>query len=368
MKRRTILSGTLAAGATAAAASSFPAPAISQNRRRWRLVTTWPKNLPGLGTGAQYFADMVTRCTDGRLTVQLFAAGEVVPAFEAIDAVGGGTVEMGHGSPYYWKGKAPASEFVSNIPFGLTAQEYHGWYHFAGGKDLCDEVYRSQLNCKFFICGNTGIQFPGWSTRDVNSIDDIKGLKVRMPGIGGEIMRSLGATVVNLPGGEVVSALAAGAVEWVEWNNPYGEAAMGFWRHAKYYYSPGWHEPGTVLELFVNAKAWDDLPKDLQAIVEQCAYSTTHVMLAEFTARSAPVMANFIKEHGVVQKRLSDEIVTELGNAAGQVLGELASKDPLAGKVFASLSKYRAQHMEYSAATESDFLRARALPYKYPAG
>lgn len=365
MKRRSFLKATAATTAVAAA-SSFPKPALSQNKRQWRLITTWPKNLPGLGTGAQYFADQVTKCTGGRLSVQLFASGEVVPAFESIDAVGAGTVQMGHGSPYYWKGKAPASQFVSNIPFGLTAQEYNAWYHYGGGAKLCDELYREALGCKFLVCGNTGVQHPGWSKKDIKTLDDFKGLKMRMPGIGAEVMKRIGATVVNLPGSEVAAAIASGTIDWVEWNNPYGEASMGFWRHAKYYYTPGWHEPGTVLELFINNKEWDGLEPDLKAIVEQCAYSTNVVMLSEFQARSGPVLRQFVEKHGVIIKELSDEQLTAIGNVAGEVIAELAAKDAMSKKVLDSMSKFRGEQKDYSSTTEGAFIRARNLPFKYP--
>lgn len=210
MDRRKFLTTATVATAATAATSTISSPAISSNQRKWRMVTTWPKNLPGLGTGAQYFADQVTKCSGGRLSVELFSAGEIVPAFESIDAVKSGTVEMGHGCPYYWKGKAPAAEFVSNFPFGLTAQEYNAWYHFGGGDKLCDELYADAFGCKFIVCGNTGVQHPGWSRKEVNTLADFKGLKIRMPGLGGEIMKRLGATVVNLPGGEVPTALAFG--------------------------------------------------------------------------------------------------------------------------------------------------------------
>jgi len=366
MKRRTFLKGTTAAGVVATAASTFPTPALSQNRRKWRLVTTWPKNLPGLGTGAQYFADAITKCSGGRLSVQLHASGEIVPAFESIDAVGSGTVEMGHGAPYYWKGKAPASQFVSNFPFGLTAQEYNGWYHFGGGAALCDEVYDG-LGCKFLVCGNTGVQHPGWSRKEINTLADFKGLKMRMPGIGAEVMRRIGATVVNLPGSEVAAALASGTIDWVEWNNPYGEASMGFWRHAKYYYIPGWHESGTVLETFINRKAWDGLEDDLKAIVTNCAYATNVVMLSEFQARSGPVLQQFINKHGVQVRRLSDEQLVTIGEVCGEVISEFVAADPLTKKVFESMNKFRTEQIAYSATTEQDFFRARSLKYKWPA-
>lgn len=365
MNRRTLLK-TAAASATVAAASAFPTPAISQSRKEWKLITTWPKNLPGLGTGAQYFADQVTKCSGGRLTVKLFASGEVVPPFESIDAVGSGTVEMGHGAPYYWKGKSPATQFLSNFPFGLTAQEYNGWYYFGGGKELADEVYREQLGCKFLLCGNTGVQHPGWSRKEVNSLADMKGLKIRIPGIPGEVMKRAGATVVNLPGSEVAAALASGAIDWVEWNNPYGEAAMGFWRHAKYYYTPGWHESGTSLELFVNAKKWDSLEDDLKAIVEQCANSTNVVMLSEFQLRSGPVLQQFIHQHGVIIKTLSDDVLTKLGEITGEVISELIAEDKLSAKVYKSMAKVRLEQIAYTDVTEASFIQARKLKYKFP--
>lgn len=366
MNRRTFLKSAAATTAAAAAtAAAFPTPAISQNRRKWRMVTTWSKNLPGLGTGAQYFADQVTRCSGGRLTVELFAAGEIVPAFEAIDAVKSGTVEMGHGSPYYWKGKAAAAEFVSNFPFGLTAQEYNAWYHFGGGDKLCDELYGEVFGCKYFPCGNTGVQHPGWCRKEVNSLDDFQGLKVRMPGLGGEVMKRLGATVVNLPASETSTALASGAVDWVEWNNPYGEASLGFWRHAKYYYTPGWHEPGTVLELFVNRGQWDSLEDDLKAIVEQCASSTNVVMLSEFQARSGPVLQQFVNDHGVIIKKLTDEQLKKLGEATSEVLAEIVERDAMAKKVFLSMNKFRGEQKAYSDIAEADFFRARSLDYKW---
>lgn len=368
MKRREFIQKTVSTTAVAATAgaATLSAPAISQDRKKWRMVTTWPKNLPGLGTGAQYFADQITKCSNGRLTVQLHASGEIVPAFESIDAVGSGTVEMGHGAPYYWKGKAPASQFVSNFPFGLTAQEYNGWYHYGGGADLCDEVYED-LGCKFLVCGNTGVQHPGWSSKEVNTLDDFKGLKIRMPGIGAEVMQRLGATVVNLPGSEVGPALASGAVDWVEWNNPYGEASMGFWRHAKYYYTPGWHECGTVLETFINKDAWESLDDDLKAIVRNCAFATTSVMLSEFQARSGPVLQQFVNDHGVEIRRLSDEQLAAIGQTCGEVIAELVEADPMTRKVFESMNRYRTEQIAYSGTTEQDFFRARSLDYDWPA-
>lgn len=365
MKRRTFISAA-AASVAAVAASAFPKPALSQKRLSWRMVTTWPKNLPGLGTGAQAFCDNVTKSTGGRLTVKLYASGEIVPAFESIDAVGNGTVEMGHGAPYYWKGKSPATQFLANYPYGLTAQEYNAWYYFGGGAAICDEIYRAQLGCKFLACGNTGAQHGGWARKPIKSLDDYKGLKVRLPGIPGEVLKQMGATVVNLPGSEVASALASGAVDMVEWNNPYGEASMGFYRNAKYYLNPGWHEPGIVLECFVNAKAWDSLPDDLKATVEQCAAAVNMTMLSEFQARSGPVLDSWVKEHGVIINELSDEILTKIGNVCGEVIADLIKADKYSAKAYESMSKFRKSQMAYTASSDADFVRARALPFKFP--
>ena len=364
MKRRDFIKTSGAA--VAAASATLAAPAISQNMQQWRLITTWPKNLPGLGTTAQYFADQVTACSNGRLEVKLFASGEVVPAFESIDAVGAGTVEMGHGAPYYWKGKALASQIVSNIPFGLTAQEYNAWYYFGGGEALCDELYRDAFSCKFLLCGNTGVQHPGTSSVEVNSLADFDGLKIRMPGIGGEAMAAIGATVVNLPGSEVAAAFASGTVDWVEWNSPYGEASMGFWRHGKFYYTPGWHEPATSLDLFVNAAAWDALAPDLQAIVSQCAASANMFALSEPTAYSAPQLQKLVNEHGSVIKQIPDDALTALGNTVGEIISAQAEADPMSKKVLSSLLPFRGEQIEYSNTTEADFMRARNLPYSFP--
>ncbi len=365
MERRDFIKGTGVA-AVAAASATVAAPAISQNKIQWRLITTWPKNLPGLGTTAQFFADQVTAVSGGKLEVKLFASGEVVPAFESIDAVGAGTVEMGHGAPYYWKGKAPASQIVSNIPFGLTAQEYNAWYYFGGGRDLCDELYRDAFGCKFILCGNTGVQHPGTSSKEINSLEEFKGLKIRMPGLGGEAMTAIGATVINLPGSEVAAAFASGAVDWVEWNSPYGEASMGFWRFGKYYYTPGWHESATSLDLFVNSAAWDGLPADLQAVVENCAASANMYALSEPTAYSAPQLQKLINDHGTVVKKIPDDALTALGSVVGELISDQAARDPMTKKVLNSMLPFRRDQIAYSDTTEADFMRARNLPYKFP--
>ena len=365
MKRRDFIKGSSAAVAGVASAA-IAAPAISQNRKQWRLITTWPKNLPGLGTTAQFFADQVTACSNGQLEVKLYASGEVVPAFESIDAVSSGTVEMGHGAPYYWKGKAIASQLVSNFPFGLTAQEYNAWYMFGGGAELCDEFYQDALGCRFLVCGNTGVQHPGYSRRELNSIEDFDGLKMRMPGLGGAAMSAIGAVVINLPGSEVAQAFASGTVDWVEWNSPYGEATMGFWRYGKYYYTPGFHEAGTSLDLFINPAAWDTLDSQEQAIVRNCAHAANIFALSEPVAYSGAILQKLVAEEGVIVKKIPDDALTAIGNAVGELIADQVANDAWSAKLFASLSKFRSEQIDYTNTTEGAFIQARNLPYKFP--
>ena len=364
MKRRQFLSGAAVAGATAAAASTFAKPAIAQDVREWRLVTTWPKNFPGLGTGANLLAEYITKASEGRLKVTVFGAGEIVPAFEAIDAVGNGTVEMGHGAPYYWKGKVDATQYIAAMPFGLNAQEQNAWFQWGGGQELADKVY-AELNCKFFPSGNTGTQMGGWFNKEMNTIDDYKGLKMRIPGLGGEVVKAAGANVVNLPGGEIPPALQSGAIDATEWVGPYNDLAFGLYKSAKYYYYPGWHEPATVLDNFINLDAWNALPDDLKAIVEQANRAVNQMVLSEFTARNVQALDTLRNKHGVDVRPFSDDILTNLGKLSGEVLRDLVASNPLSQEVFESLIAFRTQSIAWSKFSESAFAQARILPFKY---
>jgi TRAP-type mannitol/chloroaromatic compound transport system substrate-binding protein len=364
MKRRQFLSGAAVAGATAAAASTFSKPAIAQDVREWRMVTTWPKNFPGLGTGANLLAEYITKASEGRLKVTVFGAGEIVPAFEAIDAVGSGTVEMGHGAPYYWKGKVDATQYIAAMPFGLNAQEQNAWFQWGGGQELADKVY-AELNCKFFPSGNTGTQMGGWFNKEMNTIDDYKGLKMRIPGLGGEVVKAAGANVVNLPGGEIPPALQSGAIDATEWVGPYNDLAFGLYKSAKYYYYPGWHEPATVLDNFINLDAWNALPDDLKAIVEQANRAVNQMVLSEFTARNVQALDTLRNKHGVDVRPFSDDILTNLGKLSGEVLRDLVASNPLSQEVFESLVSFRTQSIAWSKFSEAAFAQARVLPFKY---
>ena len=268
MKRRDFIKQ---ASVTAVATSVAVAPAIvsADTKIKWKMVTTWPKNFPVLGTGANQLAKLITEMTGGRITVKVYGAGELVPAFEVFDAVSRGTAQLGHGSAYYWKGKIEEAQFFSTVPFGMNSQEMTAWLYYGGGMELWRESYEP-FGLIPAAAGNTNVQMAGWFNKEINNVNDLKGLKMRIPGLGGEVLKRAGGTPVNLPGGELFSSLKTGAIDATEWVGPYNDLAFGLHKAAKYYYYPGWHEPGTTLEAIINKKAFEALPDDLKIIVEKC--------------------------------------------------------------------------------------------------
>ena len=337
------------------------APSVQTRKNfKWKMVTTWPKDFPGLGTGANRLAQTIGDMSGGQLEVKVYGAGELVPAMGVFDGVAGGTAEMGHASAYYWKGKHEATQFFSAVPFGLTAQEINGWLSYGGGQELWDELYAG-FGLKAFPAGNTGVQMGGWFNREINTLGDFSGLVMRMPGLGGEVLRRLDATVQNLPGGEIFQALKTGAIDATEWVGPYNDLAFGFHQAAKYYYWPGWHEPGTTMEAMINRTAWEALPTDLQHIVRHACQSINENMLAEFTTRNGVALKTLVEKHGVQLKRFSDDVLTEIGRVARDVVGEIAAKDPLSNSVYASFNAYRSQSVSYTRISEEAYTMARAF-------
>ncbi len=372
MKRRDFLTGAatgLAVGAVGTyavmksrgpgqTAKTAKAPAISKGLRQWKMVTTWPEKFPGLGTGAERLANRITAMSGGRLTVKVFAAGKVVPAFGSFDAVSQGSVEMGHAASYYWQGKSKAANFFAAVPFGLTATELSAWIRHGGGQELWDQVY-GQFGVKGFLAGNTGTQMGGWFKKEIRSIEDFKGLKMRMPGLGGEVLRRIGATAVSLPGGEIFPALQAGTIDATEWVGPWNDLAFGFYKLTKQYYWPGFHEPGTGIESFVNKAAFEALPKDLQAIVTGACQAETDAMLADFNARNGAALATLINKHGVKLHRFPDDVLQALGKASEEVLGELESADKLTKQTLNSFRRFRKDAMGWSRLSDQGFLNMR---------
>lgn len=327
---------------------------------QWKLVTTWPKNYPGLGTAAEYFSALVERMSNGRLKIKVFGAGQLVPALEVFDAVSQGTAEVGHGAAYYWKGKVPSSVFFTSVPFGLNAQEMNSWLHYGGGLELWREAYEP-FDLIPFAGGNTGVQMAGWFNREINSIEDIKGLKMRIPGLGGEVITRAGGESVTIPGGELYTALQTGVIDATEWVGPYNDLAFGFHQIAKYYYYPGWQETGPALELIINKTAWQSLPDDLQAIVEAAARASNQNMLDEYTARNNAALVALVEEHGVQLRRLPDDVLIELHKLSNEVLAELTERDSMAKRVYQSQQAFQQQVTDYHAISEEAYYRARRL-------
>lgn len=330
----------------------------SRDIYHWKLVTTWPKNFPGLGSAAENFSRYVNKMSSGRLQVRVYGAGELVPALGVFDAVSSGSVEAGHGAAYYWKGKIPAAQFFTSVPFGLNAQEMNGWLFYGGGLELWREIY-APFNLIPFAAGNTGVQMAGWFNREINSVEDLKGLKMRIPGLGGEVLNRAGGTAVNIPGGELYTALQTGVIDATEWVGPYNDLAFGFQQVAKYYYYPGWHEPGPTLELIINKQAYERLPKDLQVIVEIAARAVNQDMLDEYTGRNNAALQELINKYNVEVRRLPDDVIEKLRAISEDIYRETAAADPLFDKVYRAYRQFGKQAGAYHRISEQGYYDTR---------
>lgn len=331
---------------------------LSTEQIKWKLVTTWPKGLPGLGSAPENFARRVEEMSNGRLSVRVYGAGEVVPPFEVFDAVSQGVAEMGHGASYYWKGKIPSAVFYTAVPFGMTAQEMNGWLHYGGGLELWRELY-APFGVRPFAGGSTGVQMAGWFNRELKSAEDLKGLKMRIPGLAGEVFTASGGTSVRLAGGEIYTSMQTGVIDAVEWVGPYNDRTLGLMEVAEYYYYPGWHEPGAMLEFTVNQEAFDRLPADLQAIVEGAARATNQDMLDEFTARNNSSLTSLLDEYETKLRPLPDDVMDILHSNAVIALDKLKEDDPMAAKISASYEDFLDGVRTYHEISERAYLNAR---------
>ncbi|MDC9728999.1 MAG: TRAP transporter substrate-binding protein [Methyloprofundus sp.] len=360
MKRRDFINkagvGAVAAGSTLLAPSLVHAKA----KYKWKMVTAWPKNFPGLGAGANLLAKMINEMSDGRIKVKVYGAGELVPAFEVFDAVSKGTAQMGHSGAYYWKGKSEATQFFSAVPFGLTAQEMNAWLYHGGGMELWRELY-APFNLIPAAAGNSGVQMAGWFNKEIKSVADLKGLKMRIPGLGGEVLRRAGGTPLTIAGGELFTALQTGTIDATEWVGPYNDLAFGLHKAAKYYYYPGWHEPGSTMEAMINKQAFEELPKDLQSIVLAACKAVNMDMISNYTARNNQALDTMVNKHGVKLMPLPDDVLKTLKQISEEVVLELANKDPMSKKIYTSFSQFRSQVSQWSTLSEQAFLKARSL-------
>jgi TRAP-type mannitol/chloroaromatic compound transport system substrate-binding protein len=325
---------------------------------KWRLVTSWPKNYPGLGMAPERIADLVEEMSDGQMQITVYGAGEQVPAFGVFDAVSSGSHQMGHSGGYFWKGKVPAAQFFTSVPFGLTADEINAWVNRGGGLELWREIYEP-FNIYPIPAGNTGTQMFGWFNKEINSLEDVKGLKMRIPGIGGEVLKEAGGIPVTLPGGELFTALQTGVIDATEWVGPYNDLTFGFHQAAKYYYYPGWHEPGPMLELLINIDAWNSLPKHLQVIIEIATKAVNQDTLDEYLARNNQALTELIEVHGVELRKLPDDVIEEFRAISNEILSELAEEDEVIGKVYDSYIEFKNNVTEYHKISEDSFIEAR---------
>lgn len=321
----------------------------------WKMVTTWPPGFPVLQEGAERFAEHVKAMSNGRINIKVYAGGELIPALQTFDAVSQGTVEMGHGSAYYWAGKVPEAQFFSTVPFGMTPRGMNAWLYHGGGLELWREVYEP-FHVIPFPLGNTGVQMGGWFNKEIHSVDDLNGLKMRIPGLGGKVFAKAGGNPVLLAGSEVYTALERNTIDATEWIGPYHDQRLGLYRAAKHYYYPGWHEPGTVLELTVNKRAWDSLTPDLQAIIMHAAESENVLMLSEMEQKNLSALKELQARDDIEIKRFPDDVLARLQSMTEETLAEEAAANPDFKRIYEAYQAFREKDDAWTAISEKSYL------------
>ncbi|MCQ8781781.1 TRAP transporter substrate-binding protein [Mangrovibrevibacter kandeliae] len=355
MKRREFLRGSALA---ATGAVAMPAVARAQTSFSWKMTNAYGPGSPfyveGPGSPTD-FCKKVAAMSDGRLTIQHFAAGELIPALEGFDAVQGGVVEMNAANAYYWAGKIPAAQYFTTVPFGMDVAGTNAWMYNGGGIELWHEVYEP-LGLVAFPMGNTGVQMTGWFRKEIKSVEDFNGLKMRIPGLAGKVYAKLGVNVQLLPGGEIFPALERGVIDAAEFVGPYQDRRLGLQKAAKYYYTTGWHEPNNVTELLINKAAWDGLPDDLKAIVKAAAMACNVESNAWCDATNAEAMKDLVDNFGVIAQPLPQDVVEKLREVTKQTLEELAAADPQTKKVHEAYMAFKAQYGAWAATSNEPLL------------
>ena len=346
------------ADAEAAAREAMEAPAVVKDRVEMAMVTTWPRDFPGLGTGAQRLAKRLSDMSDGRIHVEYFAGGERVKPFDSFDEVASGNAQAYHAADYYWKGKHPGWAYFTAVPFGLTYNEMNAWIRWGGGQELWDELAGS-FGLKCVMAGNTGVQMGGWFRKEIDSADDLKGLKMRIPGLGGDVMAKLGASPVSLPGSQIYENLVSGAIDATEWVGPWNDSFMKFYEAARYYYYPGMHEPGSMLSLGLNKSFWEGLSASDQVTIEAAASAENDIMMAEYNANNGASLARLISEQGVELRVFSDDTYDSFGEAAAEVMEEVRAHSDLVARIHDSFVKARAEVGAWAKISDLEYVRQR---------
>lgn len=362
VKRRQFVGGlALAAGVTACGERAGPVgegASRFEETFRWNLVTSWPPGLPGLGTGVEKLARRIDRASGGRLKIKVYAGGELVPALEVFDAVSRGTAQMGHDASYYHRGKVPAAQYFTAVPFGQNANEMNAWLYYGGGLELWQEMYAAHSLVPF-PAGQTGVQMAGWFNKEINSVADLRGLKMRIPGMGGEVMRRAGVTQVTMPASEVFTSLQTGAIDAAEWVGPYNDVSLGLHKAARYYYYPGWQEPGPLLECIVNKGAWESLPEDLQEIVATSCQAANLDIQAEFTYGNAMALDTLAADPDVEIRRLPDDVLALLHELSREVVAELSERDEWGRRIERSFYDFLEKSAPNQRISEQAYLNSR---------
>lgn len=328
---------------------------ITGEKFEWKMVTAWPPHFPILGEGADKLAKDIEEMSGGRLKIKVYGGGELVPALESFDAVSQGVTDMCHSSSYYWAGKATATQFFSGIPFGMNTHQAYSWLFSGGGLELWKEVYEP-FNLIPFPAGGTGGQMGGWFNRQINSVADLKGLKMRIPGIGGKVLNKAGGSSVLSAGGEIYTNLERGVIDAAEWAGPYHDYLMGFYKIAKYYYYPGWQEPASFIELIVNKNSFDKLPDDLKKVVETAASSQCVKMMAEFEVKNVEYHIKLVDEEKVDFRKFPDDVLRTLRKYNDEVVQEIVDSDPMSKKVFDSYNKYQKATSKWTNIAEINYM------------
>lgn len=380
-KSATLGAGTLAAGAVAAcsqsptdpnsgtyknagASSSTSTGGNSRPSIDLKMVTTWPKNFPGLGTRAEELARDIETATNGRIRIRVYAADEMVPALQAFDAVSQGNADIYHGPDYYWQGKHIMFNFFGAVPFGLSATEMTQWLQYGGGQELWDEL-ASGFNVKPMLCNATGMQMGGWFNKEINTVEDFQGLKMRIPGFGGEIITRMGGTPVTLPGGEIFLSLSQGNIDATEWIGPWNDLALGFHQVAEYYYTSAYHEPSASVCLGWNLDVWNDLDPSERKIVEALAEMHYARSLAEFNARNANALRQLVNDHGVQLRQFPTEVMKALADVAADVASDMGRTDDISKRIYDSYMSTLAEVKEWKGVADEPYFAARRLSDKF---
>lgn len=333
---------------------------VPKDQIKWKMITSWPSDMPGLGTSAKRLAHYINELSEGKMDVSVHGAGDIVPAHEVFDAVQRGTADIGHGAAYYWQDKHEATSFFTAVPFGLNATEMNSWIYHGGGQALWDELY-APYGVRPFCAGNTGAQTGGWFNKEIISLQSFKGLKVRMPGLGGRVLSELGVQIVDLPVHEILEALKTKAIDAAEWVGPYNDFEMGLHTVSKFCYWPGWQEPSCVIEAIVNKKSFDALPKNLQIVVERSCQCVNTEMSAEYYLNNAQALNTLVNEKKVILKAFPDVVLKKMHEISNELVLKISRKDQISKKIYTSFEKALKMSYHWNEISETAFSKARML-------